>query len=148
MSGASNGHSMEVTLPAIPDRLEPLFVRFRHWCRSIASPADSFAAELLLREALTNAVVHGCKCDPALEVSCRVRINSRRILIGVSDAGGGFDWRAPRHRDESAGCGRGIDILHLYGSRVRFNNKGNAAFILKRLAKEKSQMTNGDTEHV
>ncbi len=123
---------LQVTLPAVLDSLEPLFVHFRKWCRDVTTPTDSFAAELLLREALTNAVVHGCKCDPELEVRCALRINRRRILIGISDDGEGFDWRAAREPDDNADCGRGIDILRMYGTRVRFNEKGNSTVIIRR----------------
>lgn len=131
---AKTEQRMDLRIPAVLDSLEPIFLQFRGWCRAVTSTRDSFAAELLLREALTNAVVHGCKCDPGLQVRCALRINPRRILIGILDDGEGFDWRAVRARDESADCGRGVDILRVYGSRVRFNQKGNGTVIIRRIA--------------
>ena len=55
---------------------------------------NCFAAELLLREALTNAVVHGCHAESGKQVRCSMRLKGRRLLIVVDDDGDGFDWRS------------------------------------------------------
>ena len=95
--------------------------------------ANLFAAELLMREAVTNAVVHGCGGDRSRHVFCRVRLKGRKLTIVVADNGGGFDWRAAWSR--SAGLsdpsGRGIEILRRYSTRVRFNRSGNTVVIFK-----------------
>ena len=91
--------------------------------------------QLLLREALTNAVLHVLQTSPAGRVHCRVRRKGRRVAIGVRDQGYGFDWRAARsHVAGVSDCsGRGLDIFRSYATRVRFNNRGKAIIIIKDL---------------
>jgi serine/threonine-protein kinase RsbW len=92
--------------------------------------------ELLLREALTNAVVHGCNTDPRKIVGCALRLKGRRLLIIVENAGNGFDWRdASRNSANPTDCsGRGIEILRRYADHVRFSDRGNMVAIVKRLS--------------
>jgi serine/threonine-protein kinase RsbW len=125
---------MRTTLPATLDALEAFFMEFRRKARDVLSDADGFAAELLAREALTNAVVHGCHTDPRKHVLCVLRLRGRRLTIAVHDEGEGFDWRAAwdRHGGIFASSGRGIEILRRFAIRVRYNEKGNAVTIVKR----------------
>ncbi len=88
---------------------------------------DLFAIELLLREALNNAVLHGCHLNPLLTFSCGLIIIDREVTIEVSDEGDGFDWRGrlkaqPRSSDES---GRGLSIYSIYANSIKFNESGN-----------------------
>lgn len=89
---------MRVTLPATLQAVEEFFAEFRRKSQSLPDPSICFGAELLVREALTNAVLHGSGADPAKQVRCSVRLKGRRLLIAVSDDGEGFDWRAARHK--------------------------------------------------
>ena len=124
---------MRATLPATLQAAEELFGEVRRWSQAV-EPANGFAAELLVREALTNAVVHGCHADPAKLVRCFVRLKNRRLLICVDDEGDGFDWRAAsRNVAAFPECsGRGIAILRKYASRVRYSARGNLVTIVKR----------------
>jgi anti-sigma regulatory factor (Ser/Thr protein kinase) len=123
-------------MPASLEAVEEFFARFRQKNQALLDRANCFAAELLLREALNNAVLHGCHADPVKKVRCLVRLRERRLLIAVEHNGDGFDWRAARAR--SAGLsdcsGRGIEILRQYASHVRYNERGNAVAIVKRLS--------------
>jgi serine/threonine-protein kinase RsbW len=98
--------------------------------------ANRFAVELLMREVLTNAVVHGCRTDPDKQIRCCLRIKSGRLLIAVEDDGEGFDWRAARaHPVDFADCaGRGTGLLRIYANRVRYNAVGNAVTLVRHLA--------------
>jgi serine/threonine-protein kinase RsbW len=91
----------------------------------------AFASELLLREVLTNAVVHGCRSHPGLRVNCTVRQRGENFTFAVRDEGGGFDWRAMLGRPvrESAQSGRGMSILRDYASAFRFNSRGNGLVV-------------------
>ena len=126
---------LKATLPATLEALEAFVEEFRsvygHW-RHATAP---FAAELLMREALVNAVEHGCRREPGRLVRCTARLRERRLTISVEDEGQGFDWRAQwnRPRNPLASSGRGLDILREWATRVRFNQKGNAVTILRRL---------------
>jgi len=126
---------MRTALPASWQAVEEFFVEFRLRQAGLLDRDHSFAAELLLREALTNAVAHGCHTDPDKLVHCVLRLKSRRLLIIVQDGGDGFDWRAAkRNPAEFTDCsGRGIRILRKYANHVRYNDRGNLVAIVKRL---------------
>jgi serine/threonine-protein kinase RsbW len=128
-----------VVIPATFDAIEQLFAEFRQQCECIRQHHDCFAAELLLREALTNAVVHGNQSNPARSVGCALRMKGSRLIIAVEDQGAGFDWHAARIRQaEASACsGRGMEIFRKYATRVRFNQKGNRVTIVKVLGQGK-----------
>jgi serine/threonine-protein kinase RsbW len=122
-------------VPANLRALEQFVTDFRLHFTSLLAQQDCFAVELLLREALTNAVVHAPQSSPSGRVHCRLRRKGRRLIIAVRDEGHGFDWRAARsHVAGVYDCsGRGLDIFRSYATRVRFNNRGNAIVIIKDL---------------
>lgn len=120
-------------MPATLDAIEEFLIEFHVRCAVMQNWVNCFTAELLLREALTNAVMHGCGADPGKQVRCAIRLRGRSLLIAVSDDGKGFDWRAALHREaELSDCsGRGISILRAYADRVRFNDTGNTVTLIK-----------------
>jgi serine/threonine-protein kinase RsbW len=126
---------MRAELPASLRAVEEFFVGFRLKSQALLDRVNCFAAELLVREALTNAVVHGCHSDPNKQVRCFLRLKGRHLLIAVQDDGDGFDWRAARGKtaafpDDS---GRGMEILRKYANHVRYNERGNVVAMIKRL---------------
>jgi serine/threonine-protein kinase RsbW len=132
---------IRAVIPATLEAVEQLFMQFRRGCSCAYQPGDCFTAELLLREAVTNAVVHGIGTAPVATVACAMRMKGRRLIIAVEDEGAGFDWRAARdHEVDASSCsGRGMEILRKYATRVRFNEKGNAVTIIKDFDREFSQ---------
>jgi anti-sigma regulatory factor (Ser/Thr protein kinase) len=124
---------MRADLPATCEATEEFIGAFRRQSQALLDRVNLFAAELLVREALTNAVVHGCRSDPGKRVRCRLRFKGCRLLIAVEDEGQGFDWRAAWGNSAklSACSGRGIEILRRYANRVRYNDRGNAMVIIK-----------------
>ena len=125
---------IRTAMPATLQAAEEFFVDFRQKSQTLLNRGNCFAAELLVREALTNAVVHGCNNDPVKQVRCHLRLKGGRLVIAVGDDGDGFDWRAAWARQATApDCsGRGIEILRKYANRVRYNDRGNAVSIIKR----------------
>ena len=101
-----------------------------------AGSADGFAAELLAREAVTNAVLHGSSLDPEGRVRCSLRIGRNRLFLRVTDQGPGFDWRSrpetPSEVDTPGG--RGLELYRAYAHRVLFNSRGNSILIVRNLA--------------
>jgi anti-sigma regulatory factor (Ser/Thr protein kinase) len=89
--------------------------------------------ELLLRETLLNAVIHGSRNDPAERVRCLVKRTAGGVRIWVADSGKGFDWRNWQLGEETpvAASGHGLRILHLYAKRIRFNDRGNRLELLR-----------------
>ena len=50
-------YGMRVTVPATLEAVEGVFAEFRRRVEGVAGRADRFAAELLLREAVVNAMI-------------------------------------------------------------------------------------------
>jgi anti-sigma regulatory factor (Ser/Thr protein kinase) len=121
-------------LPATLEAVEAFCLEFRRWLSVACADRDAFSAELLLREALTNSVVHGSAQDPRERISCVVRAKRGRLIIAIRDGGQGFDWRAAWDLRAGAGDthGRGVEILRRYASAVRFNPAGNSVTLIQR----------------
>jgi serine/threonine-protein kinase RsbW len=84
---------------------------------------------LALQEALANAVVHGCKKDPAKSVECWVACDpGQGILLVVRDPGPGFDLstlpdpKSPRQLKKEHG--RGIYLICELMDEVHFQREG------------------------
>jgi serine/threonine-protein kinase RsbW len=98
------------------------------------------AVELALREALSNAVVHGNRLDAhkLVHVRCRCKVG-KGISLTVSDQGQGFD---PRTVSDSvivenleADHGRGIHLMKLVMDEVSFEQRGTEVHMCKRAAR-------------
>ncbi len=100
-----------------------------------APPDDWYGVELLLREALTNAVLHGGGSCPDAHVRCEVRVGPTKARLTIADEGPGFDWRGALRKDtpETATGGRGLKIYELYADHVSFNEPGNRVVLERRL---------------
>jgi serine/threonine-protein kinase RsbW len=97
---------------------------------------EEFAVELALREALSNAVVHGNRMDAhkLVHVRCRCKVG-KGISLTVSDQGQGFD---PRTVPDSvtvenleADHGRGIHLMKLAMDEVSFEQRGTEVHMRK-----------------
>ena len=88
---------------------------------------SAFATELLMREALNNAVVHGSRGDTTKTVECTVRFHENYLMIEVHDEGDGFRWQSATQETMATGAssGRGLPIMNAYATEVLFNEKGN-----------------------
>jgi serine/threonine-protein kinase RsbW len=138
---------IRASMPATWEAAEGFLSEFREWCACLPDRADRFAAELLLREALNNAVLHGSGGDVSRQVRCVARMVSGRLSITVADGGKGFDWHAARGCQAAAdSCsGRGMEIFRAYATRVRFNRSGNVASMLRRLGTPRRKGMNTTT---
>jgi serine/threonine-protein kinase RsbW len=95
-----------------------------------------FHIELALREALANAILHGCKADPSKEIECSVTGDKDRgILIVVRDPGAGFDpKKLPCPTDEQnlfSDHGRGIYLINRLMDEVRYERNGTEIHMRK-----------------
>jgi anti-sigma regulatory factor (Ser/Thr protein kinase) len=118
---------MRRKLPAANQAVDELCGELRTGLLAKMPRRERFAIELLLREALMNAVVHGARGEVSAEIDCEVCPVAGGIKIRVSDGGPGFDWRTcqeavPGPLSES---GRGMHILRRYASRVEYSGNGN-----------------------
>ena|SRR2546422_5809775 len=101
---------------------------------------EEYAVELALREALSNAVVHGNRLDAhkLVHVRCRCKVENGISLI-VSDQGQGFDALSVRDsvgaENLEAEHGRGIRLMKFVMDEVSFQQRGTEVHMCKRLAR-------------
>jgi len=96
-----------------------------------------FEIEMALREALANAVLHGCKSDPDKRVECTLACeDTGGILIIVRDPGKGFDplnVQSPLVAENIlADHGRGIFLMNMLMDEVRWERGGTEIHLRKR----------------
>ena len=141
LSGSNGNHSalqLDVTLPARREAVDPVVqqimakVRSMHW-----APGKEDDIELALSEALANAVVHGCKCDPSKTVECCLMGDAKRgLVIVVRDPGPGFDPAvvpAPTAEENVySDHGRGIYLINQLMDEVQFHKNGTEIHMIKR----------------
>ena len=98
---------------------------------------DSFAMGLVLREAVCNALRHGNRGDRSRAVLIHYHLSAAAVLVEVADEGPGFnpylapDLFAESPRGEKK-CGRGLFLMRVYMSWIRFNKRGNRVLLCKR----------------
>ncbi len=87
----------------------------------------AFAVDLLLREFVNNAILHGHASASDKHAKVTVRINRSWIKIQVTDQGPGFNWRLKKKSqpEDDATSGRGLAIGLHYARRMHYNCKGN-----------------------
>ena len=101
---------------------------------------EEHAIELALREALSNAVVHGNRLDAhkLVHVRCRCTVGKGISLI-ISDQGQGFDaHNVPNFvaaENLEAEHGRGIRLMKFVMDEVSFQHWGTEVHMCKRLAR-------------
>ncbi len=126
--------TIEASVPAI----DPVVDRIVAAVRDMGCAAGKeHEVDLALREALTNAVVHGCKEDPAQTVHIWVLCDDTRgMLIVVRDSGQGFDPRSIPSPTTGEGLyashGRGVFLINELMDDVRFTRGGTEIHMRKR----------------
>jgi serine/threonine-protein kinase RsbW len=95
-----------------------------------------FEIETSLREALANAIKHGCGNDPHRQVECTVLCDEARgMLIVVRDPGPGFDPAAIPSpivgQNVFSDHGRGIYLINQLMDEVRFEKGGTEIHMRK-----------------
>ncbi len=122
-------------LRANVEHLDQLCAELRENLGSWRSEGELFACDLLLREVMLNAIMHGCPEASDSMVRCKLSFFSDGLQITVQDEGCGFDrnvWMA-RPYDPDKDSGRGLMIIRRYADRFRYNYSGNCLSIKKRL---------------
>jgi serine/threonine-protein kinase RsbW len=131
-SGKAHSSPMhfEVILPADVTAISPVVGWVMHLVSELEYAAGKeFEIEMALREALANAILHGCKADPAKKIDCSVTGDrDQGIMIVVRDPGSGFDPKSiPSPTDESnlhAEHGRGILLISELMDEVKHECNG------------------------
>jgi serine/threonine-protein kinase RsbW len=93
------------------------------------SAGKEFEIEMALREALANAILHGCQADPSKKVECTVTGDrDQGITIVVQDPGNGFDPGSLSSPTDASNLhsdhGRGILLISTLMDEVKHERNG------------------------
>ena len=130
---------IEVSIPGHPTAISPVVDQIMsHVSASCGSESEHDTVELALREALANAVRHGCKNDPSKNVQCTVACDSQGdMLIVVRDSGKGFkpaEVPSPLVGENLySHHGRGIFLINQLMDEVSFDRGGTEIHMVKRV---------------
>ncbi|HKQ98372.1 MAG TPA: ATP-binding protein [Candidatus Polarisedimenticolia bacterium] len=130
---------MRQSMPADVTRITPVVDGVMELVRGMGcAVGKEFEVETALREALANAIVHGCGKDPGKEVEFVVACDEERgMLIVVRDPGPGFDPASIPSPIQGQQVfethGRGIYLINTLMDEVRFE-KGGTEIIMKKRA--------------
>ena len=88
---------------------------------------NRFVLDLVLREVLNNAVIHGNHGNREKMVRLTLRVENNQFVIEVEDEGEGFDWKSvvDIESNPEADHGRGFPIFQAYCSDIGLNDAGN-----------------------
>jgi serine/threonine-protein kinase RsbW len=127
-------------VPAHPKSISPVVERLMAGVRAWTyAPEKEFAIEIALREALANAILHGCGNDAKLSVECSVSCSkSGELCIVVRDPGPGFDPATVpdplAEENVRSTHGRGLYLISQVMDRVWFERMGSEIHMVLRLA--------------
>jgi len=128
---------LDITFPAQVDRIAVVIEKVVALARQLHGETEQEQEiALALTEALANAIKHGSKNDPSLEVQCKVIAEGSALTIIVRDSGPGFDPASVASPLESAGLsadhGRGLYMIRQLMDEVRFEQRGAEIRMTKR----------------
>jgi serine/threonine-protein kinase RsbW len=139
MAGSTSTKSWMI--PACLTHVDLVCKEITAWLLELDLSEHLFAIELLAREALNNAILHGCDRDPSRRVYCEIKHVEDALLLKVEDDGPGFDWQDYVRKDiadDDHENGRGIQLYRLYADSVEFNPRGNQVMLLRLLERKGS----------
>lgn len=126
---------LELTLPGTVDAIPGAIQKIMDVVNGMGCAAGrEFEIELVLSEALSNAIRHGSANDPSKQVQCCVACDHERgMLIVVRDPGPGFDPASIPSpivgQNLFAAGGRGIYLINQLVDEVRFEKGGTEIHI-------------------
>lgn len=129
-TGRSSPLHFEVAIPADVNAISPVVEAVLRLVEQLTYAAGKkFEIEMALREALANAVLHGCKGDPRKKIECSVTGDQEKgIMIVVSDPGNGFDPTSLPSPTEGQNLfsdhGRGIFLINRLMDEVQYERNG------------------------
>ena len=128
---------LETTFPADVRKISPIVEQVMELAQEMdCTTGKEFEIETALREALANAIVHGCKQDPSQKIQLCVGCDqSRGMLIIVRNPGEGFDPTSipdpTMGQNIYATQGRGIFLINQLMDEVHFEQGGTEIHMRK-----------------
>ena len=131
---------LNMTIPADLNAINPVVDGVLEIVRAMkCASGKEFEIEAAIREALANAILHGCHNDAKQKIQCIVTCDeSAELLIVVRDPGKGFE---PSNLPDPLSAenihsdhGRGIYLINQFMDEVRFEEGGRAIHMRARSA--------------
>ena len=128
-----NMHILCRKLPTVLSEIDVFNGQVVDMLKDAGLSKEVFPVQMLLRESINNAMIHGNAGQSARQVAVEVRIGRKLIIIRVEDEGAGFDWKRMRTTvpDATRTSGRGLPIYALYAKRTFFNKKGTQVTLVR-----------------
>lgn len=125
--------TLPAEIPAISEAVDSVLGLMR---RAGRAQGKEFEIEMALREALANAIVHGCKSDRSKRVEFGMDFNDAGgVLIVIRDPGEGFDparVASPTEGDNlHSDHGRGVFLIQRLMDEVRYERGGTEIHMRK-----------------
>lgn len=119
--------SLHLRMPSKLEAVGDVAIAMRQFLEQRGLAEHGFAVDLVLRECLNNAVIHGHAGKAGKRVRAALRVSPGWIVLSVRDEGDGFDWRERDGQlpDDESTSGRGLAIATLYAQHVRHHGCGN-----------------------
>jgi len=136
--GAGSGTLVTLRLPSQIECIEEAVALVTRHCLAgqDAASRTRFRLQVVLSEALSNAIVRGNREDREKWVDVRAELGPDAIRLEVTDEGPGFDPSAvpepihPEQLDEANG--RGLFLIRKLVDAVEFNERGNSICMILR----------------
>lgn len=133
-----NAEKVTYQFPSDLSIIKESFKKIKEFLSDVSlSEGDLYDLKLVFTEAFVNAVKHGNKSDPKLNVDVKVIKNSSHLELIVKDQGGGFDRRriedCTKKENLTKNGGRGLFLMHKLMDEVKFENGGTRVRLIKRL---------------
>jgi len=141
-----DGPALHRSLDSRLELVDPLCAEMLAFLSDRGVENMDFTVDLLLREFINNAIIHGNGLDPRKKVQVLLCLETDGLRLEVQDKGPGFDW-ASREKDvppEEAVSGRGLAIGTLYAGRMEFNDSGNKVVLHIPFSKDKEAVVEDD----
>lgn len=131
---------LNMIIPADPDAISTVTEGLEKMLKEKGWPErDVIGVELAVREALANAIRHGCAGDKTKQVQCYVTFEpSGELSVVIRDPGPGFEASAVPDPMEAENMfkssGRGVYLINQLMDAVRFRDSGREVEMRKRPA--------------
>ena len=143
--GKSN--EIHLSFPATLENADRTADEIARIFRAAGIKKDTFNIILGIREAFTNAVKHGNRCDSSKLVRVNLIFNERHLIVEVADEGEGFNWKSylKKNLPSKEESGRGLAIMKAVFTTVTHNPKGNRLVLKKSMesSKMRHNLSNG-----
>lgn len=128
MTESTNTEQRQWNFPAQITEVDRVCEELSAWLMKTNLGKHVFAIQMLAREGLNNAVLHGSEHNIELNVHFHVQVRLDAVVLEISDEGKGFDWQNQMNQDEvpiDRTSGRGLWIYRLFADSIEFNQSGN-----------------------